>query len=226
MRRAVLVASSLKACRYFARDRMGVDRRTVDNPVVEREGHGAGQRGPAHGGAVGACGAHRETQTDALYRPVASEDFAPPNGAGYGSSLRKRPGAPRRPAACSWPPRPAGRAAGYGSRPAGGSHRPGARVESVAWRRGVSLASSSRKVGAARTPPGAPCVLQRTGKRALPRRNSGVRCGIRQLRITALLPKGFHEHPRVPMTNSVCNSGRDSTRPPGPATDRHRVPHT
>ena len=29
MRRAVLVASSLKACRHLARDRMGVDRRTV-----------------------------------------------------------------------------------------------------------------------------------------------------------------------------------------------------
>ena len=26
--------------------------------------------------------------------------------------------------------------------------------------------------------------------------------------------------PRVDMTNSVCNCGRDSTRPPGPATDR------
>ena len=31
----------------------------------------------------------------------------------------------------------------------------------------------------------------------------------------------FHEHPRVAVTNSVCNSGRDSTRPPGPATDRY-----
>ena len=28
------------------------------------------------------------------------------------------------------------------------------------------------------------------------------------------------------MTNSVCNSGRDSTRPPGPATDRYSDPHT
>ena len=37
---------------------------------------------------------------------------------------------------------------------------------------------------------------------------------------------GFHEHPRMIMTNSVCNSGRDSTRPPGPATDRYRDPHT
>ena len=33
----------------------------------------------------------------------------------------------------------------------------------------------------------------------------GVRCGIRQLRMTALLPKGFHEHRRLAMTNSVCN---------------------
>ena len=53
--------------------------------------------------------------------------------------------------------------------------------------------------------------------------NCGVRCGVRQLRITALLPKGFHEHRRLAMTNSVCNSGRDSTRPPGPATDRYRT---
>ena len=51
----------------------------------------------------------------------------------------------------------------------------------------------------------------------------GVRCGIRQLRITALLPKGLHEHPGAAMPNSVRNSGRDSTRPPGPATDRHRI---
>ena len=51
----------------------------------------------------------------------------------------------------------------------------------------------------------------------------GVRCGVRQLRITALLPKGFHEYRRLAMTNSVCNSGRDSTRPPGPATDRYRT---
>ena len=54
-------------------------------------------------------------------------------------------------------------------------------------------------------------------------RMRGVRCGIRQLRITALLPKGFHEHPGAAMPNSVRNSGRDSTRPPGPATDRHRI---
>ena len=50
----------------------------------------------------------------------------------------------------------------------------------------------------------------------------GVRCGIRQLRMTALLPKGFHEHRRVAMTNSVCNYGQDSTRPPGPATGQVR----
>ena len=37
-----------------------------------------------------------------------------------------------------------------------------------------------------------------------------------------LVANGFHEHPRVAMTNSVPNSGRDSTRPPGPATDRYR----
>ena len=59
------------------------------------------------------------------------------------------------------------------------------------------------------------------GGRVTPRR--GVRYGIRQLQIAALLPKGFHEHLRVAMTNSVCNSGRDSTRPPGPATDRYRT---
>ena len=29
----------------------------------------------------------------------------------------------------------------------------------------------------------------------------------------------FRQHGRGAMTNSVCNSGRDSTRPPGPATD-------
>ena len=34
MRRAVLVASSLKACRHLARDRMGVDRRTVTLAAV------------------------------------------------------------------------------------------------------------------------------------------------------------------------------------------------
>ena len=44
-----------------------------------------------------------------------------------------------------------------------------------------------------------------------------VRCGSCGLRITALLPTIFHEHPRVAVTNSVCNSGRDSTRPLGPA---------
>ena len=32
---------------------------------------------------------------------------------------------------------------------------------------------------------------------------------------TALLRIEFHEHPRVAMTNSVCSSGRDSTRPRG-----------
>ena len=41
-----------------------------------------------------------------------------------------------------------------------------------------------------------------------------------------LVANGFHEHPRVAMTNSVPNSGRDSTRPPGPATDRYRDLHT
>ena len=41
-----------------------------------------------------------------------------------------------------------------------------------------------------------------------------------------LVDNGFHEHPCVAMTNSVCNSGRDSTRPPGPATDRYSDPHT
>ena len=51
----------------------------------------------------------------------------------------------------------------------------------------------------------------------------GVRCGIRQLRINRLVATGIHEHPRVVMTNSMCNSGRDSTRPPGPATDRRRI---
>ena len=50
----------------------------------------------------------------------------------------------------------------------------------------------------------------------------GVRCGVRQVGIIALLPMEFHEHPRVAMTNSVCNSGRDSTRPPGPGTDKYR----
>ena len=39
---------------------------------------------------------------------------------------------------------------------------------------------------------------------------------------TALLRIEFHEHPRVAMTHSVCNSGRDSTRPRWPATDRYR----
>ena len=34
--------------------------------------------------------------------------------------------------------------------------------------------------------------------------------------------KGFHEHPRVAGDNSVCNSGPDSTRPPGPAADSLR----
>ena len=43
-----------------------------------------------------------------------------------------------------------------------------------------------------------------------------------------LVANGFHERPRVAMTNSVRinNSGRDSTRPPGPATDRYRNLHT
>ena len=54
----------------------------------------------------------------------------------------------------------------------------------------------------------------------------GVRCGIRQLGTTALLPTGFYEQPRVAMTNSVCNCGRDSTRQPGPATDRYGNLHT
>ena len=53
-----------------------------------------------------------------------------------------------------------------------------------------------------------------------------VRCGRRQLRIAALLPKGFYEQPRVAMTNSVCSCGRDSTRQPGPATDRYGNLHT
>ena len=43
---------------------------------------------------------------------------------------------------------------------------------------------------------------------------------------TALLPTGFYEQPRVAMTNSVCNCGRDSTRQPGPATDRYGNLHT
>ena len=47
----------------------------------------------------------------------------------------------------------------------------------------------------------------------------GVRGGSRQRGITALLPTEFLEHPRVAVTNSVCNCGRDSTRPPGPATE-------
>ena len=50
-----------------------------------------------------------------------------------------------------------------------------------------------------------------------------VRCGLRQLGINRLVANGIHEHPRVVMTNSMCNSGRDSTRPPGPATDRRRI---
>ena len=41
-----------------------------------------------------------------------------------------------------------------------------------------------------------------------------------------LVANGFHEPPRVAMTNSVPNSGRDSTRPPGPVTDRYRDLHT
>ena len=56
----------------------------------------------------------------------------------------------------------------------------------------------------------------------LPPPMCGVRCGVRQVGIIALLPMEFHEHPRVAMTNSVCNSGRDSTRPPGPGTDKYR----
>ena len=47
----------------------------------------------------------------------------------------------------------------------------------------------------------------------------GVRCGIRRPRTNRLVSKGFHEHVREAMTNSVCNSGRDSTGPLGPATD-------
>ena len=58
------------------------------------------------------------------------------------------------------------------------------------------------------------------------RSKDGVRCGLRQLGINRLVTNGIHEHPRVVMTNSVCNSGRDSTRPPGPATDRYGDPHT
>ena len=54
----------------------------------------------------------------------------------------------------------------------------------------------------------------------------GVRCGVRTFGIYRLVANGFHERPRVAMTNSVPNSGRDSTRPPGPATDRHRDLHT
>ena len=68
-----------------------------------------------------------------------------------------------------------------------------------------------------------------TGRRQVATLMRGVRCGCRQLRMAALLPKGFHEHSRVAMPNSVRNSGRDSTRPLGPATDRHdrhRDPHT
>ena len=43
---------------------------------------------------------------------------------------------------------------------------------------------------------------------------------------TAFLPTGFYEQPRLAMTNSVCNCGRDSTRQPGPATDRYGNLHT
>ena len=39
---------------------------------------------------------------------------------------------------------------------------------------------------------------------------------------SGLVVKAIHEHPGVAMTNSVCNSCPDSTRPPGPATDRYR----
>ena len=62
-----------------------------------------------------------------------------------------------------------------------------------------------------------------TGRRQAARLMRGVRCGLRQLGINRLVTNGIHEHPRVVMTNSMCNSGRDSTRPPGPATDRRRI---
>ena len=52
----------------------------------------------------------------------------------------------------------------------------------------------------------------------------GVRCGLRQLWINRLVANGIHEHPGAAIPNSVRNSGRDSTRPPGPATDRYRRP--
>ena len=46
------------------------------------------------------------------------------------------------------------------------------------------------------------------------------------LLITALLPTGFHEHPGAAMLNSVRNSGRDSTRPPGQLRTGTGDPHT
>ena len=39
------------------------------------------------------------------------------------------------------------------------------------------------------------------------------------------MAKELREHSRVALTNSVCNCGRDSTRPHGPATDRYGDPH-
>ena len=51
----------------------------------------------------------------------------------------------------------------------------------------------------------------------------GVRGGSQRHRIVACC-QGIHEHPRVAMTNSVRNSGPDSTRRREPATDTYRDP--
>ena len=77
-----------------------------------------------------------------------------------------------------------------------------------------------------RVPPPSPWTRRRSCSAVLITPIRGVRGGIRQLGTTALLPTGFYEQPRVAMTNSVCNCGRDSTRQPGPATDRYGNLHT
>jgi len=64
-----------------------------------------------------------------------------------------------------------------------------------------------------------PDRLGRSDARTVATAAATSRCGSRQLRITAFFPRGFHEHRRGAMPNSVSNSDRDFTRPPGPATD-------
>ena len=57
-----------------------------------------------------------------------------------------------------------------------------------------------------------------------PGSDADVWCSVAESAPLGLPPcrQRFHERPRVAMTNSIRNSDRDSTRPPGRAMDRYR----